>query len=222
MRARDRSARRAIRCWTAASSTAIASAVPMRASAAAAADRSAAVRRGAHHSPSWSTALSGVDPGRDSRARRAIDRPMDCGERARRDVRHAARCTRAAAPRVRRGALQTACMIASRDRGVAVRQRALEHLRNAASVPMLRMARTASRCTCGSASSSSSVRSGSARCPRIRADQVDRGSANRRLGGALEPLDRPARHRSEREENRRQAFARARPVFGAQRFGRAA
>ena len=54
------------------------------------------------------------------------------------------------------------------DRLARLRGAAGERLletRYASSVPMLRIARTASRCTCGSLSSSRSVRSGSASLP---------------------------------------------------------
>ena len=84
---------------------------------------------------------------------------------------------------------------------------------------MLRIARTASRCTCGSLSSSSSVRSGSASLPPNCAHQVDRRPAHRRVRRVLQPLDRPPADRAEREQDRRQALARARPLFRRQRFG---
>jgi len=55
-------------------------------------------------------------------------------------------------------------MMASRDRLVPLVS-ACCRIRYAASLPILRIARTASRCTCGSLSSSSSVKSGSASLP---------------------------------------------------------
>ena len=75
------------------------------------------------------------------------------------------------------------------------------------------MARTASRCTCGSVSSSSSVRSGSASLPPNCAHQVNRRAPDRRVLRVLQLLDRRAAPARRTQQNRRQPLARARAAL---------
>src|SRR5438067_1060628 len=84
----------------------------------------------------------------------------------------------------------TVCMIASRDDGEPVTS-ARSSRGYAASVPMFRIARTASRWTCGSASPRSAARSGSAPWPRFAVQGVDERAGGLEIADQQQILDLP-------------------------------
>ena len=85
---------------------------------------------------------------------------------------------------------------------------------------MLRMARTASRCTCGSLSFKKLAQLGERLAAAELPQQIDRGPTHGGIGRALEPLDLASPARPKRHEHGRQTLARARLALFEERFGK--